>query len=186
MDAPAFFHIREEATASDHRNVRNRRISGSRAASRSRHHANAAGRQANNCGRRGWHLHRTIGHEKAPARGRAFLFCFEWFMVFAYIRDSMMIPGSRRHRDRCTRECDGMNRERRRIIAGMSRRTKEHRRTRAASAPNAGNRESTPPPDDAARESARQGSLWFPTPYKFLKSPLAQFSKCVATGLIAP
>ena len=43
MDAPAFFHIREEATASDHRNVRNRRILGSRAASRPLHHANATG-----------------------------------------------------------------------------------------------------------------------------------------------
>ncbi|MCK4811400.1 MAG: hypothetical protein KAS74_03935 [Methanosarcinales archaeon] len=30
-----------------------------------------------------------------------------------------------------------------------------HRKTRAASAPNAGDRESMPPPDDAARESAR-------------------------------
>ena len=49
-----------------------------------------------------------------------------------------------RHRDHCTRECDGVNRERRRIIAGMSKRTKEHRRTRAASAPNAEDRESTP------------------------------------------
>ena len=33
MDTPAFFHIREKATVSDHRNVRNRGIPGSQAAS---------------------------------------------------------------------------------------------------------------------------------------------------------
>ena len=71
-------------------------------------------------------------------RGSLFLFCFEWFMAFASVHDSMMISGSRRHRDRCTRECGGANRECQRIIAGMSRRTKGHRKTRAASAPNAG------------------------------------------------
>jgi len=42
--------------------------------------------------------HRFMGVCGArPAR--AFLFCFEWFMAFASVRDFMMISGNRRHRD---------------------------------------------------------------------------------------